>query len=554
MKVDDKLLIPIQLSKEDDERYRSLKQFEQVKKKSLKNSYKSDFIEVDGQVDVIFGKPSSKTYEVEKMRNIGSEEGYTPAKLISADYGVDVIFGNEKLEVNEATTILKEGKEENKKTTDGGSTKQEYPMSFEYRMFVRVMQKYNLKVWNDLFYIYSDMSGAYEPVREKILKAMIRNGWDEKTVSKLTRNVMADIIERISTEPSIQVDDEYFNSNRNLMNFWNGVLDLETGYFIKHSPEFKFTYCVQADYEENPSGGKMFRKFLKTSLENNAEKEIHLQEIIGYMLSEYYSAKKVPMIIGQKHSGKSTLSRIITVLIGKQHVSHVPLHRLHERFILAHLSTKKANICSEISDEPMGNVEILKALSGEDELVAEFKGKDHFTYRSRIKLMFFGNNDPVLKNRDVTSAFYDRFTFISFNKTIPAQERDRTLEEKILENDRSYIVAWAIEGLKRLVANNFAFSESEESLEHKKRYIMDQNNTIDFIKSRCVFGEENKVHLKSLYYAYTRYCNENCFKCYSKEEFFTEVSKYKVTKRKFRLGGSKALWGYVGIGLKAVTE
>jgi hypothetical protein len=212
VKVDDKLLIPIQLSKEDDERYRSLKQFEQVKKKSLKNSYKSDFIEVGGQVDVIFGKPSSKTYEAEKMRNIVGEEGYTPAKLISADYGVDVIFGNEKPEVNEAATTSKEGKEENKKTTDGGSTKQEYPISFEYRMFVRVMQKYNLKVWNDLFYIYSDMSGAYEPVREKILNAMIRNGWDEKTVSKLTRNVMADIIERISTEPSIQVDDKYFNS------------------------------------------------------------------------------------------------------------------------------------------------------------------------------------------------------------------------------------------------------------------------------------------------------------------------------------------------------
>ncbi|MFZ5968234.1 MAG: DNA primase family protein [Bacillota bacterium] len=424
------------------------------------------------------------------------------------------------------------------------------PERFEFKMFKKVIQRDVFKVWKEQVFVYHDDQGVFVHLNDNELKTLIRSGWDDKIQARLGRNVLPEIIERIRTEPSMQVDDDYFNCYTHLVNCWNGVYKLDTGEFLeKHSPEFRFTHCVQADYMEKPSGGETFKKFLKTSLRNDIQKEMHLQEVVGYMLSEYSNAKKVPMIIGKRHSGKSTLSRVLTTLIGNEYVSHVPMHRLHERFILAHLSTKKANICSEIGDEPISNIEVFKAITGGDELVAEFKGKDHFSYKSKLKLMFCGNTEPMLKNRDITSAFYDRLTFIRFDYTVPEKERDYNMEEKILQNDRSYILSWAIEGLKRLIKNNFVFSESKESIEYKKRYIMEQNNTIDFIKSYCEFERNNKVHLKTLYDRYLRYCHENCFRAYSKEEFFAEISKHRVIKKKFRLDGSAPLWGYEGIKL-----
>ena len=430
------------------------------------------------------------------------------------------------------------------------STENEDVKSFAHNFTRRLLQTYDFKCWNDQVFVYYEDHGIYIHLSDHKLKILIRQGWDEKTQAKLTRNNILEIMERLKTEPSIQIDEGYFNCYTHLMNFWNGVLDLETGKLLDHSPKYRFTHCIRADYTAAPSGGETFMKFIDTAMQGNEQKKLHLQEIVGYMISEYYTAKKAPMLIGQPHSGKSTLNRVIGALIGSEHVANVPLHRLHERFILAHLSTKKVNICSEISDEALSNIEVFKAVTGNDELVAEYKGKDHFTYKSRIKLLFSGNSMPILKNRDVTSAFFDRLTFVNFNYTVPEAERDHNLENKLLDIDRSYIVAWAVEGIKRLVRNNFVFSESEESVAFKKRYIIEQNNTIDFIRSHCVFGPDCKVHLKPLYTEYLRYCSQNCFTAYSKDDFFAEIAKYKVQKRKFRLNGSKSLWGYVGIALK----
>ena len=426
------------------------------------------------------------------------------------------------------------------------------PISYE--IFKLLMGKYDFKCWNGQIYVYLGGEGRYKNLVENKLKTLIRSRWSEEIQEKISRNVMLEIVERLLTEPSIQVDEDYFNCYSYLMNFLNGVLDLRTDEFMEHSPEYRFTNCIQAKYNPFNKGGHTFKRFIKTCMGDNQGKEKHLQEVLGYMLSEFYTAKKVPILIGEPHSGKSTLGRIVSTLIGKEHVASVPLHKLRERFIPAHLSTKKVNICSEIGDEVLSNIEIFKAITGNDELVAEFKGKDHFTYKSKIKLMFSGNLMPILKNRDITSAFFDRLTFINFNYTVPEKDRDHNLEDKLLSEDKEYIIAWAVKGVRRLMNNNFVFSESEESVQYKKRYIIEQNNTIDFVKSKCIIAKGEKAHLKELYSAYIRYCSENCFNAYSKDDFFSEISKYEVKKKKFRLDGSNPLWGYEGITLRDEKE
>lgn len=421
---------------------------------------------------------------------------------------------------------------------------------FAYIIFKLLLEKYNFKCWNGQIYYYYGLEGRFVQLSETQLKVLIRQGWDEEIQEKLSRNMVIEIIERLLTEPSIQVKEDYFNCETHLMNFLNGVLDLRRWKLKSHSPDYRFTSCIQSSFSFNPVGGEDFEEFLNTTMENDEEKKKHLQEVVGYILSEFYTAKKVPMIIGQPHSGKSTLNRIISSLIGTQQVANVPLHRLHERFILAHLSTKKVNICSEISDEALSNIEVFKAITGNDELVAEYKGKDHFTYKSKIKLLFSGNCMPALKNQDITTAFFDRLTFINFKYSIPEEDRKHDLEIKLLNKDREYIVYWAVQGIKRLMNKNFVFSETEESRAFKKKYIEEQNSTMDFVKSNCVFGVREKVHLRVLYDEYLNYCHNNCFSALCKEKFFVEISKYDVIKKKFRKDGSAPLWGYMGIGIQ----
>ena len=455
---------------------------------------------------------------------------------------------NEKVDDESSNDSGDEG-ENNSSNDDNDNSNKKVSKKFEYNFYKELCIKYHFKCLNEKVYVYQKKEGRYILKNDNELKILIRKGWKDDIQEKLNKNNMAEILERLKTKPRFQVDEDYFNSKPYLMNFLNGVLNLKTGQFEKHSRKYKFTHCIQANYIEDPEPSYKFQEFIETCTEGNREKEKHLQEVVGYMLSELYTAKKVPMLIGKPHSGKSTLNRIISTLIGKEDVANVPLHRLHERFVLAHLSTKKVNICSEINDEALSNIEVFKNITGNDEIVAEYKGKDHFTYSSKIKLLFSGNTMPVLKNRDVTSAFFDRLTFIIFNYTVPEEERDYELEQDILKYDRSYIVYWAVEGLKRLMNNKFIFSECKESIVFKQKYIKEQNNTVDFVKHKCIFGKGFKIHKRVLYNEYLKYCYENCFTPLDKDDFFTEIEKNNVKKARFRIDGSN-LWGYKGVGIK----
>jgi putative DNA primase/helicase len=441
---------------------------------------------------------------------------------------------------------------EQKNNGKSGNKKSKVKKAVAYDIFKTLLERHVFKCCNGQMLVYSEAEGRYMHLSENQLKILIRSGWNEEIQEKLSRNVMIEVTERLFTEPSIQVQEDYFNRNIHLMNFLNGVLDLETDEFMEHSPEYGFTHCIQADYKFNPKYGQTYKKFISTAMEDNNDKERHLQEVVGYILSEFYTAKKVPMIIGKPHSGKSTLNRIISSLLGGEQVANVPLHRLHERFILAHLSTKKVNICSEISDEALSNIEIFKAITGNDELVAEYKGKDHFTYKSKIKLLFSGNCMPALKNQDITTAFFDRLTFINFNYTVPEEDRDHDLERKLLEEDREYIIYWAVKGIKRLMNNNFVFSESDESVRYKEKYIAEQNHIDDFIMGNCLLGKQYRIHSRDIYSGYLSYCYLNCITPLSKDKFFSEISKQEIIKKKFRLSDKNPLWGYIGITLRKI--
>ena len=66
-----------------------------------------------------------------------------------------------------------------------------------------------------------------------------------------------------------------------------------------------------------------------------------------------------------------------------------------------------------------------------------------FTFMPTFKLAIAGNNKPSL--RSVDEAIRRRFHLIPFTITIPAEERDRELTEK-LKAEWPGILSWLIEG------------------------------------------------------------------------------------------------------------
>jgi putative DNA primase/helicase len=85
----------------------------------------------------------------------------------------------------------------------------------------------------------------------------------------------------------------------------------------------------------------------------------------------------------------------------------------------------------------------IKALTGGDPITARFMRADFFTYQPQFKLFIAGNHKPEL--RGVDEAMRRRFNLIPFAVTIPRNERDPDLPEK-LKGEWPAILRWMIDG------------------------------------------------------------------------------------------------------------
>src|SRR5262249_5031698 len=83
------------------------------------------------------------------------------------------------------------------------------------------------------------------------------------------------------------------------------------------------------------------------------------------------------------------------------------------------------------------------SLTGGDKISARFMRQDFFEYTPQFKLIIAGNHKPGLKSVD--EAIRRRFNLIPFTVTIPSDERDETLPEK-LKAELPGIMQWMIEG------------------------------------------------------------------------------------------------------------
>ncbi|OIK10238.1 phage/plasmid primase, P4 family [Bacillus sp. MUM 13] len=423
--------------------------------------------------------------------------------------------------------------------------------NIDFYIYEKLIEIHKFKCFEGELYIYDNQLGCYSLLNERQLKVIIRSGWERSIEQQLTKFKVDDVIDRLKSNKNIQINDNSFDSQTSYINFLNGVYSITEQRLLTHSPKYNFTNYINACYKRNDPKGQTFTNFLTQCTNGEKEKILMLQEIIGYIISNYTTAKKFFVFIGKPHTGKSTILDVLKEIIGGQYTSAIPLHRLGERFMKARLSKVKLNISGEINDGILKDLDTIKSLTGNDEIEAEFKGKDSFSFKNKARLAFAGNNMPLLKSADHSSAFFDRMVISIFNNTVPAHERDYYLKEKLLA-ERDYIVSWAVEGLLRLINNNFIFTECKESKQFKMQYIKEMNTVPNFLETCCSIDKDNeelKTHKRDLYSFYIKFCKDNCYTALNKYEFFNELKKLDLKKVKFRINGSTPLEGFKGITL-----
>ena len=287
-----------------------------------------------------------------------------------------------------------------------------------------------------------------------------------------------------------------------------------------------------------------FREFLEESMGGDMGQVKLIQEMLGYFLIPVNLAQKCFVIVGAGGAGKSKLLMVLNeLLLGKENVSNVSWQALNERFKTAELFGKLANIFADLPTKNIDDNGIFKAIVGEDYLTVEKKNRDPFSFQSNARLLFSCNSIP--KNYgDRSDGFYRRLIIIRFNHAVPQEKKDPNLLDKFrVEADGIFL--FALEGLRRLMANHYVFSETDINREELQQYREESDSVLSFVKEDCELGDGYEVGSTQLYNAYKAYCEECGLKPFSQKQFVSQIvaANDGVTRSVDKVGKKRTLAG-----------
>ena len=136
----------------------------------------------------------------------------------------------------------------------------------------------------------------------------------------------------------------------------------------------------------------------------------------------------------------------------------------------------------------------IKTLTGGDKIAARFMRQDFFEYVPQFKLLIIGNHKPGL--RGVDEAIRRRMNLIPFSVTIPEEERDPDLLEK-LKDEWPGILQWMIEGCTDWQAEGLA--KPEIVRQATADYIAAEDALAQWMTERCSIKATHSATVAELF-------------------------------------------------------
>lgn len=327
------------------------------------------------------------------------------------------------------------------------------------------------------------------------------------------------------------------------------LLHLPTLRTLTPTPAF---FCINAldfDYLPNAAKPVQWLAFIDQLFEGDVQSQHLLQEWFGYCLTGDTSQQKMLLIVGPRRSGKGTIGRVLTRLVGAGNVAGPTTSSLAGPFGLQPLIGKSLAIVSDarFSGDGIQTVsERLLCISGEDTLTVDRKHMTSVTLKLPTRFAFLTNELPRLN--DSSGALAGRFVMLRLARSFFGNE-DRTLTERLL-TELPGILNWSIDGWQRL--HDRGHFEQPESVDDLVRDMEDLSSPVGaFVRDHCTVGIGRRVWIDDLYQAWKAWCEADGRVNVTAKQTFGRDLMAAVAGIKTRCS-TNAMRFYEGIELKEV--
>jgi len=320
---------------------------------------------------------------------------------------------------------------------------------------------------------------------------------------------------------------EPLNPFRNMLNFQNGMLNVDTRSLVPHGQQFRSTIQVNYKYSSTATC-PAFEDFIASVSDDNAARMDLLQEMMGYCLCGHTMYQKCFFLVGHGGNGKSILLKIIEDMVGINNCAHVELAELAEPFHRIHLYGKMVNMAMETKSNVAGAESTFKKIVTGDTITGCLKRKDFISFKPFCKMIFALNE--MIVSKDITRGFVRRIIFIDFPVDFVEKPTRRGQRRAIpdidikLARELPGIMNWSLSGLDRLKANG-RFTKTDDQVKYINDFTQISNPILVFLTELEDQLTGTKLERKALFSHYRKWCIDNETRPMSSRGFFIALRK-----------------------------
>jgi putative DNA primase/helicase len=404
------------------------------------------------------------------------------------------------------------------------------------RLTHEIMKEYTFKTIRDSGKIYYYLDGVYVPGGERII---------QEYCQVLYPTVITHEVQEVVNQINRRTGVDQFDTDPNVLNLRNGLLNMHIGEFREHSSEHLSLVKLPINYDPTAKCPKILR-FLGQVLK---PKDVFTAlQLFGYSIYKTAKYEKAVMCVGKGDNGKTTFLKLFECFLGIKNVSHASLQELNgDKFAIADLHGKSANICADLKSEKLTNTGVFKMLVSGDVIRAQRKHGQPFDFSNYAKLIYSANQIP--QSDDTTYAYFKRWIILIFDRVFMGENKDTILIEKLTtDGELSGLLTLALIALRQLIKDNgFIYTDDIQTIE--REYNLNANTVERFLTEKCTMDASNRESFgicRDIYHTYVLYCKENKITPLSDNSFGMELAQKRIKKERKMVNGSRE-YCYIGI-------
>ena len=323
---------------------------------------------------------------------------------------------------------------------------------------------------------------------------------------RASKNVTATLKE---ARPMLEISPQDLDSNCFLLCTPDATYDLRLGMAgaREHSPEDFITKITTVSPSEK--GKQIWMDSLSRIFCGDQELIDYVQMICGLAAIGKVFVEALIIAYGSGRNGKSTfwnaISRVLGLYSGNISADTLTFGcRRNVKPEMAETKGKRLLIAAEMQEGARLNDSTVKQLCSTDDIFAEKKYKDPFSFVPCHTLVLYTNHLPKVSASD--DGTWRRLIVIPFNAKIEGQSDIKNYGEYLYFNAGESILAWIIEGAKKAIDLEYKIPVPACVQKAIDEYRSQNDWFGHFLDEKCDVGDGYRESSSALYQAYRNFC------------------------------------------------